>query len=277
MKKILLPIFILLISLDTFAQLLPKASPLGTSTQIVGATEVSVVYSRPGVKGRSIFGKLLPFGELWRLGANACTQFTTSDTLQFGEHFLAPGTYALFAIPNEKEWEIIFNTDIEQSGTRSYDVKKDVFRMKSSVLKNSFTETLTLNFEALTDTSATLVILWDELKIALPFKINTKSVALRNIQQAIDKGEDLDQVYGKAADYYFNALADDQKALEFLEKALAIKESYRNLFLKARILHQQGQKEQAVNLAQKALGMAQKEKALGYAGFISSTLEQWSK
>lgn len=278
MKKIILSLTVILSSLTGFSQLLPKSSPLGKSSQIVGASEISLEYSRPGVKGREIFGKLLPYGELWRLGANSCTKFSTTDSLKFGEQILAPGTYALFAIPNaDKAWEIIFNSDNNQSGTGDYDSKKDVFRIQTAGQSNSFTETLTLGIEQITDTSASLVMLWENIKLSIPFNVNTKAVALNNIEAAIKKGENLDKVYGNAADFYFNFLHENKKAMELVEKSLKIKESYRSLFLKARILESEGKKEEAIQIAKKALGMAEKEGATGFAGFISSTIANWSK
>ena len=115
MKKVILTVLVGLMVMASYAQELPRPSPLGTTTQIVGVTEVAVEYYRPGVKDRSIFGGLLAYGELWRFGANGCTKFTTADELTFGEHTLAAGTYALFAIPNENgTWEIIYLVDMRR-------------------------------------------------------------------------------------------------------------------------------------------------------------------
>lgn len=278
MKKSILSLSLALVTLCTYAQLLPKPSPFSTVTQVVGATEVSVEYSRPGVKGRKIFGELLPFGQLWRLGANSATKLTTANDLKFGKNELKAGSYALFATPKaDGTWEIAFNTDTKQGGTADYSADKDVFRITAKVAENSFTETLFIGFDKVGESEASLVILWENTRIEIPFTVDTKKVALKNIDDAIKKGEKLDEVYNSAADYYYNSLKDNKKALKYVDKSIELKEGYRNLFLKARILEKTGKKADAISLAKKALALAEAADVKGYAGFISSTLDAWSK
>ena len=131
-KKLSLSILVAFLTIGSInAQILPKTSPKGSVNQIVGATSIDLEYHRPSVRGRQVFGGLLKFGEVWRLGANGCTKITTTDSLFFGENALAPGTYSMFAIPNaDSTFTIAFNTDFKQSGTSNYDSKKDVFRLR---------------------------------------------------------------------------------------------------------------------------------------------------
>lgn len=278
MKKIILTIAVAMIALSSFAQLLPKPSPLGKLTQVVGATEVSVEYSRPGVKDRAIFGSLVPFGELWRLGANSCTKFTTDQVLQFNDGSLKPGTYAVFAIPYEDGgWEIIFNTDTDQSGTEDYNVDLDALRVKAKSQSNSFTETLTFELDNISNDAASLVILWEKVKVTIPFKVNTAEIAKRNIEEAIAKGENLQSVYNNAASYYFGTMKDYDSASMYVDQSIKLEKTYGNLFTKARILEKQGEKAKAIKMAESALELAKENASSGYVNFISGTIEGWKK
>lgn len=278
MKKMILTLLVGLMVLSSYAQELPRPSPWGKSSQVVGVTEVSVEYYRPGVKNRTIFGGLVPYGELWRFGANGATIFTTADELHFGDHKLAPGSYAVFAIPNENgTWEIIFNTDTEQGGTTDYTAEKDVFRVQAKAQVGAFTETFTITFDDVKTNSANMVVLWENLRVNIPFEVNTNQLAMRNIDEAIAKGEDLSSVYGNAANYYFSTMGDYDKALSVVEESIKLGEDFRNLFLKARILEVQNKNEEAIKLATKALELAEEAGSNGYANFISGTLAAWKE
>lgn len=277
MKSMILTLLAGLFVMTSQAQELPRPSPLGKTHQIVGVTKVGVEYYRPGVKDRIIFGDLVPYGELWRFGANGCTKFSTADELHFGDNKLAPGTYALFAIPNENgTWEIIFNTDTEQGGTANYTAEKDVFRVMAKAQVGAFTETFTLTFDNIKDDAAQLVVLWENLRVEIPFTVNTNELALRNIDEAIEAGEDLGDVYGNAASY-FSSMGDADKAMDYVEKSLELKVDYRNSFMKARLLAEAESMDEAIKWAEKALKLAEEAEAKGYANFISGTLSDWKE
>lgn len=278
MKKTILTVAIALGAFSAFSQTLPKPSPSGTSTYVVGATEISLDYSRPGVKDRTIFGDLLPYGELWRFGANASTKFTTTDALMFGDKTLNAGTYALFCIPKEDgNWEVIFNTDTKQSGTDDYSQEKDALRVTAKAEKHSPTETMTLIIDEVKDDAGSFVLLWENVRLAVPFTVDTKAAAKKNIEEAIKKGENLDQVYSNAAYYYYSALEDYDQAMGYIEKSLGVKETYRALFTKARILEKKGDKAAAIPLAEKAVTMAKADGSTGFANFVQSTIDKWKK
>lgn len=278
MKKFILSIAIAMITLSSFAQLLPKPSPLGKITQIVGVTEVSLEYSRPGAKDRVVFGELVPYGELWRFGANSCTKITTDEVLQFKEGQLKPGTYAVFAMPNEGgEWEFIFNSDTEQGGTGDYKEEKDVLRVAGKVSEHSYTETFTLEFDNIRNDAANIVMMWEKLKVEIPFKVSTNDIAKKNIEKAIAKGENLESVYNNAASFYFGTLKDYATAGKYADMSIKLGKTYGNLFTKARILEKQGEKAKAIKLAQEALGLAKENASTGYVDFISNTITEWKK
>ncbi|MCB0510244.1 MAG: DUF2911 domain-containing protein [Bacteroidetes bacterium] len=275
MKNLLLIIATFLMAMSTSAQTLPKPSPLGTNSQVVGVTSVSFEYSRPGVKDREIFGGLLAYGELWRFGANSATKFTIDTDIKFEEGILAAGSYAMFAIPNKDMWTIIFNKDTKQSGTESYSQDLDALRVKVKAMENSFTETFTLGVDNVRNDGASLVMLWDKTKLEIPFTVETNKLAEYNIQEAEKKGENLADVYGNAANFYYGTLKDYNKALAYADKSIKLGENYRNVFMKARILKELGNTKEATTLATKALDLATKEDAKGYMNFISGTLDSW--
>ena len=274
MKKIILALAVALVAFTTNAQELPRPSPLGTLTQKVGVTDVKLEYFRPSAKDRKVFGELVPFDKLWRFGANGCTKITTSTSLYFGDSELKAGTYSVFAIPGKDTWEIIFNTDTDQGGTEDYSKDKDALRVKAVSKENSPTETFTLSIDNITDGSASIVVLWEKTKVEIPFKVKTDELAKKNIEASIGG---IDQIYNNAANYYYGSLKDYKKALEYVEKSVAMKETYGNLFLKARVIYEQGKKDEAVKLANKALGIAKAADAKGYVNFIEGTLTKWAK
>lgn len=274
MKKIIVALAVALVAFTTNAQELPRPSPTGTVTQKVGVTDVTLEYSRPGAKNRKVFGELVPFDKLWRFGANSCTKITTTTSLYFGESELKAGTYSVFAIPGKDSWEIIFNTDTDQGGTEDYTKDKDALRVKATPKENSFTETYTLSIDNITDESASIAVLWEKTRVDIPFKVKTDELAKKNIDASIGG---IDKIYNNAANYYYGSLKDYKKALEYVDKSVATKETYGNLFLKARVIYELGKKEEAVKLANKALGIAKAADAKGYVNFIEGTLTKWAK
>lgn len=278
MKKVFLTMIVAGTALFANAQNLPKPSPLGEVEQTVGVTEIELEYSRPSANGRTIFGGLVPYDALWRFGANASTKIETDGPLEFDSGVLEPGKYAIFAIPRESGvWDIIFNKDPKGAGVTGYTSDEDVLRVIAGSSENSYTETFTLGIDKITSNSASIVVLWEDLKVEIPFKVNTEERANQNIKDAIEKGEDLDKVYNNVAGYYFNYTGDYEKALEYADKSVAIKEFHANLFTKARSLEKLGRKEEAIELANKAWNMAEAAGAVGFAQFIYSTLEAWKK
>ncbi|MFD1551685.1 dihydrolipoamide dehydrogenase [Putridiphycobacter roseus] len=278
MKKLSLFLFAGLLSSNLIAQELPKPSPLATTTQKVGLSEVSLEYSRPGVKERKVFGELVPNDKLWRLGANTCTKFTSSTTVTIDGKELPAGTYAMFATPTEAgTWTIDFNSNTKQGGTADYDAKLNVLSVKAKAMENSFNESLIIEFNNLTSNSGVISIKWEKTRVDIPFTVNTAKIAQKNIDEAIKKGENLDQVYYQAASYTFNTLNEKEKAIKYLDKSLKIKESHGALFLKASILESDGKKDEAIKTAEKALKMANEAGSKGWASHIENSIKKWKE
>jgi len=144
----------------------PQASPAATLKQRVGLTDIEIAYSRPSAKGRKIMGGLVPFGQVWRTGANAATKLTLSTDLGIEGKLVPAGTYALFTIPGESEWTVIVNKVIGQWGSYSYDEKNDELRVKvKPVAMQEFMETMTIEVGNLRDDSAVLSIAWEKTRV----------------------------------------------------------------------------------------------------------------
>lgn len=276
MKKLILVVATGLMFGTSFAQYLPTPSPLAKVEQKVGVSDLALEYSKPSVKGRTIFGELVPFDKVWRLGANANTKFTSSTAITIGGKEMPAGTYSVFATPSEKgEWLIAFNSDSEQRGTGDYDSKKDVTTIKVKATDNSFNETLIIEINNITSNSGVISIKWEKLRVDVPFTLATNELAKKNINEAVKKGENLDEVHNNAANFYYQSLKDNKTAMMHVEKSIAIKGSYRAYFLKARLLQEDGKTKEAIALGEKAHKLAVEAKSKGYASFIESTVNKW--
>lgn len=275
-KKSVLSLALIAATSMSFGQELPKTSPPCVIQQSIGLTNIKLEYSRPSAVDREIFGGLLPYGEVWRLGANASTKITTDQPLKFGDQLLPAGTYAMFAIPNEKEWTVAFNSVVEQWGTRDYDESKNVVSLKVIPSSSEHSESLNIYIDQLVGDESALVIEWSDVKVWMPFKLNTKEVAEKNIDAAIEKGENLDQVYYNAS-RYFTSEKDTEKAAKYIDLSIAEKEGFKNLFHKAKLEADKGDKKQAVKLAEKAVTMAKDENENGWADYIQESIDDWKK
>ena len=143
----------------------PRQSPNAAVSQTIGTTEVDVVYGRPSVRDRDIFGDLVPYGEVWRTGANEPTVISFSDDVTVEGEAVSAGTYALFTIPGEDAWTVILNSDTEQWGAMAYDEGKDVLRAEVTPMEGDDMEMMTITFEDVTDTQGTLVLHWDDVRV----------------------------------------------------------------------------------------------------------------
>ena len=239
---------------------LPRPSPQASVTQKVGLTDVSITYSRPGVKGRTIWGDLVPYDEVWRTGANEATIITFSDDVTINGQALAKGTYSLHTLPGRDAWSVIFNNVAEQWGSYSYDAKNDALRVAVKPRAGAFTEWMTFEFPKLAVDSAEVVLRWEKLEV--PFTVGTDTLkrGLANIEQALKDNEaDRARIPQRAADFHFQA-KDYALALTWIEKSIAAQPSYFNQNLKARMLAEQGKKADAIATLEKALASARAEK-----------------
>lgn len=273
-KRIVLSVVVSICISGAWAQELPKKSAEAEVEQIVGLNEIEIEYSRPNVNDREIFGGLVPFGEVWRLGANSPTKISLEFPISINGQELKAGTYAMFAIPEKKHWTIVFNSDTEQWGASNYDEAKNVVTYQATVQKTNPTESLTIGFENVNESGAVLAISWDQVKVEVPFTTDTDKAVTESIHAAIKKGEKLGTVYFRAADYFFKK-GDVIEAKSYLDKSLAIETTYSNTFLQANMMKSENL-EEAKKLAEKAAVMAEEEKNQRWADYIRKSSATWT-
>jgi hypothetical protein len=255
----------------------PAPSPLGTVTQIFGLTEISVSYSRPGVKGREIFGGLLPYGELWRTGANKSTTIKVSDDVMIEGKKLPAGEYALFTIPEKKEWTVILSKSIGP-GTSKYDQKEDVLRFK--VIPQSLSqpvERLTIEIADMTDNSARFVLKWASTEISFAMTVDTDKNVMGQIDALMKNPalKDPDMFYS-AADYYFNTGRDFKQALSWVSRAVELKpDGFWISRLKSRIEAKMGDYKAAIKSAELSMKAAEKADNQQYVRFNREAIAEW--
>lgn len=272
--KTLLTILSIALITNVWSQNLPQKSPRATVEQLVGLTNVSINYSRPSVIGRAIFGELVPFGKVWRLGANQPTKITLSYPIEINNQKLDSGSYAIYAIPSVNQWKVVFNTNYKQWGSNDYDPEKNVLEYTTAVNGNEHTESFTISFESVNETSANLVFEWSNAKVSVPFTTETLKAVEAEIDEAVQKGEELGKVYSTAADY-FNDEGDVEKAKMYLEKSLAIERSYYNVYLQADMMKGEDLKG-ALKLAEEAAKLADEAKKEGWAKYIRRKSGEWN-
>ncbi|MBT8301281.1 MAG: DUF2911 domain-containing protein [Maribacter sp.] len=202
----------------------PKASPLTTIDQEVGLTSIKIEYSRPAVRGRTIFGDLVPYGRIWRMGANASTKITFESDVTILGNLLAKGTYALYAFPEADEWEIVFHNNLSHwgDGRANYDRNEDALRVEV-IPENSksFQENFLIVFDKINHNSLNLLLRWENTEINIPIKIDTDSLMEAEIELGLADNPTA-QTYYEAARYYQEQNIKSETALQYLKKAIEI-------------------------------------------------------
>jgi Protein of unknown function (DUF2911) len=239
----------------------PQASPTATLKQHIGLTDIEITYSRPSVKGRTIYGNIVPYGEVWRTGANASTKISFSTAVKLNGHDIPAGKYSLFTIPGEDEWTIIISKDTNSFGAFGYKADNDLMRFKTTPKKlgDISIETFAIEFNHIRDESAVLELVWEKTVVPINLTVDVVSKVVPQIEAVMaspDKKQP--QFYFQAATFYFNHDLDMKKALAWLDTGLADKPkiAYELLNLKAKILAKQGDKDGALAAAKQSNELA---------------------
>jgi len=242
----------------------PAASPACTLKQHIGLTDIEIEYSRPGVKDRTIFGGLVPYGKVWRTGANAATKITFSTPVKLNGTDIPAGTYALFTIPGEDEWTIIINKGAAQWGAFQYDEKADVVRFQATPVKLSKPmETFVIEFTDIRDESARLNLAWEKTLVPIKFEVDLASKLVPQIE-AVMASDAKQKPYYQAAMFYYDHGQDLQKASKWVDAAIAEREAHYIVYLKAKILAKLGDKDGAIAAAKRSSELAVKANDTGY-------------
>ena len=251
----------ILLAVPTYAQLaLPQASPLAKVSQIVGLTEISVTYHAPGVKGRQIWGNLVPYKMVWRAGANQSTRVRFEDDVLVGGQRVPAGQYAFYALPTDSANAfVIFNRDTARWGTEGYNPQADVFRVPVKMVAAPFCETLQYSFSNVRPNSTTLNLSWENRRLIVPIEVEVLPKAVANIRQAIAAASPTDWlILTQAAEYLVRSNTEHELALELVNRAININKNYYNTWVKARLLAQKDEYKTAIQLTRSAMELGEK-------------------
>lgn len=279
MKKIIVTLAFVASCMAVQAQVrTPQASPKANIVQTVGLTEVEIDYSRPAVKGRTIFGDLVPFGKLWRAGANGNSTIMFSEDIEVGGAKLAKGKYAIYVIPKVDTWEVIFYKESSNWGLpEQFDESKVAVRTTvKPVMLNRNVETFTIAINDLHNDGGTLEISWEKTLVQVPFVVPTQKTALASIEKALAGPSK--QEYYQAAQYYFQSNLDNNKALEYINKAVPDANSpFWMLRQKSLIQAKSGDKKGAIATAKQSLEAAKKANNADYIKLNEDSIKEWNK
>ena len=276
MRKTLTAAMLLLTATTALAQVRsPRPSPRASLMQTVGLTDITINYNRPGVKGRAIWGALVPYDQVWRTGANEATTIQFSDDVWVNGNKLAKGIYSIHTIPTANQWTVIFNSVAEQWGSYSYDSAKDALRVQVTPMPAEFREWLQFEIPEMTTDTAKVVMRWE--KIAVPFTVDTKSTerTLAGFRSAMQP--DWRTAY-MAADFAFNnkGAATDAEMMQWLDQSMKVQENTANLWLRARVAERSGNKADAIRYAEMAIAKATPQQA-DFVAEIRKNVDNWKK
>jgi hypothetical protein len=283
MKNILSVVLVMALfavsSLELQAQIrTPQPSPMAELKQTVGLTDITVVYSRPAMKGRKIFGGdgLVPFGRVWRTGANAATKITFSDDVTIGTEKLAKGTYAVLSLPGESSWEIHFFT-FEAPGFGTYLEKTPVFIYKTKSSKTAANvETFTIDFTNMTNQSADMVLSWENTAVSVPITVDVDTKVMADINKVM--GGPTAGEYYSAAVYYHDSGKDLNKALEWIQKSVSMgSPRYWVVRREAMILGDLGRYDDAIAAANKSITLAKEADDIDYVKMNEKSIAEWTE
>jgi len=278
MKKLILAFTLLTCSYSLTAQIeTPAPSPSSKIEQKVGLTDVTLEYSRPNMRDRDIFGDLVPYGKMWRLGANANTKITFSDEVTIGDNTLKAGTYAIFATPNQDNWEVVFYSDASNWGLpRAWDDSKVAARVTADVMKMPMDiETFTITFDDLTSSSATLGMMWENVYVPVTINVPTDKKVSKAIDMAMSGPSAGD--YYSAAVYYSQEGKDIEQAEKWMNKAMEMtdKPAFWQLRQQSLIYAKAGDEKKAIETAKKSLAAAKEAGNSDYVKMNEDSLKEW--
>ena len=255
---------------------LPQASPSASVKTTVGTSDVTINYHRPGVKGRKIWGTLVPYGEVWRLGANNATTITFAGPVKVEGKDVPAGTYGLFAIPAEDKWTLILNKEAQQWGAYSYKQDQDLLRFDVKPQTGPFTEWMAFSITPAGEGKAVVEMAWENLRVPFTVETDVETATWKSIDEVL-AGTPAWGDYLTAARYAFDKGKRLDDAMVWVDKAIAGQESFWNHELKARLLQKEGKTDEALTHLDKAIALAQGKAPKEYVAGLESTKAEWKK
>lgn len=279
--KIISFILVSLLISSVHSQLIhPKASPFTKIQQDIGLTTVLVEYSRPAVRGRQLFGQLVPYGRIWRVGANESTKITVNSDIEVMGNTLPPGTYALYAFPEEFLWEVVFhkNTSHWGDGRTEYDPSEDAFRVRIKPEENSeWHENFLISFDSISHNAAVMQWKWGNTIVSIPISVNTQKEMMQAIEKSLD-GDPSAQTYYEAARYLQEEGMESARALHYLDKAIALGgDTYYFYRVKSLVEASMKNYQDAIRSAQRSLLLAREEGKDEFVRMNQENIAKWKK
>jgi hypothetical protein len=280
MKKLLLIMFAFTISYAVNAQIsAPTPSPASKIEQKVGLTDVTIEYSRPAMRGRTIFGNLVPYGKIWRTGANARSKVTFSDDVTVGGKTVKAGSYAILTIPQATKWEVIFYTDYVGGGAPQ---EIDETKVAARVMADAYPvemdiQSFTITVDDITSSSAVIGIMWERTYVPVAFGVPTDAVVMASIDSAL-AGPSAGDFYSAAA-YYLSEGKDVAKAKEWIDKSMSMTKepAFWQLRQQSLIYAAAGDTKGAIEIAKKSLAESEKAGNADYVKMNKESLAEWQK
>jgi hypothetical protein len=278
MKKIILLFSALLLTVGIQAQIqTPQASPSQKMEQTVGLTDVTLEYSRPSMKGRTIFGGLVPYDAIWRTGANANTKITFSEDVEIGGKTLKAGSYAIYTKPGTSSWEVFFYSDTNNWGNPA---KWEEDKVAAQVTTQAYPmpmniETFTMSLDNLKNNEATLGLLWEKTYVGVPIKFSTDETVTASIEKVLN-GPGVNDYYA-AAVYYLEAGKDIKQAKAWMDKSMEMNKDpkFYQFRQKALIYAKAGDKKGAIEAAKKSMELAKEAGNTDYIALNEKSLREW--
>ncbi|HZJ55836.1 MAG TPA: DUF2911 domain-containing protein [Myxococcaceae bacterium] len=228
---------------------LPRPSPKASVTQTVGLTDISIAYSSPAVKGRRIWGEVVPFDQPWRAGANECTKMTFSTPVSIEGKPVAAGAYCLVLLPQKSGWTFILSKSTELWGADEYKQSEDALRVPATATTIPLRERLAFSVVDFDDEKGTLAMEWEKKRVAVKFTTATREKALAQIRAL--QGDDW-RPYNAAARYLLGAKIEPALAMQLADRSIQLKEEWNNVWTRAQLLHAAGKNSQALEAARRA-------------------------
>lgn len=282
MKKIILTASLVVVTMLSNAQVVtPKSSPNAEIEQMVGLTDVEVNYARPAKKGRLVYGDLVPFGKIWRTGANENTTIEFSDEVIIDGQKLPKGKYALYTLPKADNWEVYFYADTSNWGLpTNWDDSKVIVKTQAApfALANNV-ENFTIEVEQLDSNTGEIVMKWEKTAIPVKFNVPTHEKAMASIKETLNNNPKASDYYA-AGQYLFQSTDDTKLALEYVDKSIAMQEGKAPFYVlrqKSLIQAKLGDKKGAIETAKISLSEAEKANNSGYVKMNKDSISQWSK
>ncbi|WP_317045229.1 DUF2911 domain-containing protein [Algoriphagus halophilus] len=247
---------------------MPQASPSAKIAQKVGLTDVTVSYSRPSKKGRKIFGELVPYGAIWRTGANGATVLSFSTDVKIQGKDVPKGQYALYSIPDKKSWTIILSKNTKLWGAIGYNPEEDLIRFDVTPTKTKKEyETFEISFTNMTDKGADLMMAWDQTSASFHISMDSDPIVMAQIKEyVLDQDTDNPSLLYEASSYYLNTGRDLNKAYEWIQESVQTDPKYWAYHLKAKIEVALGLKTEAIESAKESIDLAEEAQNPDYVG-----------